>query len=146
MAKIIKNKIRKNLFFGVAVLFLVLPFVLISNKKNFSFSKGDIYFSRLNSWFSLAKKGDWQGAKNLESKLDPSDIQSFKIRFFPGELQKKFDRLLAKENKTVEDWMELAQIQISLGKKQEAQNSVLQAHKIDPVRTDIENIYFALTR
>lgn len=115
MAKIKKKDIYKNLFFYLAILLLVLSFVFIFNKKFGSFSKGDIYFSRL--------------------------------KFSPSESQKNTSQLLLiKENKTVEDWLELAKIQSSLGQKQEALDSISEAKKMDPIRNDIEKLYFSISQ
>jgi hypothetical protein len=156
MAKIKKSKknkeiAKKNFDYKVIILysiilFFVFLFIFIFNKKFGSFSKGDIYYSRLNSWYFCAQKSNWQKADNLESKLDKVDIQSYKSQNNPQDIEKKVIELTNKNNKTVEDWLELTKDQIFLGKKEDAIKSISEARKLDPVRKDIEKLYFSISQ
>lgn len=147
MAKIKKNKKKKkNLIPYLIILFFIFLFIFILNKKFISFSKGDIYYYRLNSWYFCAQKGNWQKADNLESKLDKVDIQSYKSENNPQELEKRINELLSKNNKNVEDWLELAKDQMFLGERKDAIKSISEARKLDPVRKDIEKLYFSISQ
>lgn len=111
-----------------------------------SLSAGDRYYGRLSLWYYFAQKGDWINAHLLESQLDPVDIASYKNSHDPTELKKYLNNLEVKPNKTVEDWLELAQIQNLLGKKAEAVNSVGKAFALDPIRDDVSRIYYQIGR
>lgn len=74
------------------------------------------------------------------------DIYFSGLKFSPSQSQKNLNQLLLKENKSVEDWLELAKIQSSLGQRQEALKSILEAKKMDPVRNDIEKLYFSISQ
>jgi len=111
-----------------------------------SFSAGDRYYGRLSLWYYFAQKGDWTNAHLLESRLDPVDIASYKNSHDPAELKKYLNNLETKPRKTVEDWLELAQIQNLLGKGSEALESVSKAKALDPLRDDISRIYYQIGR
>jgi len=109
-----------------------------------SLSAGDRYFARLQLWYLLAKSGDWSAASRLEAKLDPIDISQFKQNYYPPELKKRLNVLVVKPNKTAEDWLELARIQIKLSYLSDALNSLSHAKLLDPVRDDINLFYSQL--
>lgn len=151
MAKIIE-KIKKiiekykNLFFYLIIFVLVFFVIFIVNKKFKSPSKGDIYYAHLNSWYFYAEKSNWQKADQIQKKLDPNDTIFYRSKHDPRELQKNIEKIMLKSSRTVEDWLELAKIQSVLGQKQDAFNSLAQAKKLDPVRSDIEKIYFSVSQ
>lgn len=109
-------------------------------------SAGDRYFHRLQNWYSLAKKGDWDSAKKLEASIDSADIIVYKLVNDPSILKKYINNLVVKPNKSVEDWLEISRIQNILGKKTDAIQSLSQAQKLDPVRDDIGQIFYSLSR
>ena len=109
-------------------------------------SSGDRYYGRLSLWYYYAKKGDWVNAHLLESQLDPADLIAYKNTHDPSQLKKYLNSLLIKSGKTVEDWLEIAQIQNLLGKKSEAVDSVGKARTLDPIRDDISRIYYQIGR
>lgn len=111
-----------------------------------SLSPGDRYYGRLSLWYYYAKKGDWVNAHLLESQLDSVDIAAYKNTHDPSQLKKYLNNLLIRSNKTVEDWLEIAQIQNLLGKKSEAVDSVNKARILDPIRDDISRIYYQIGR
>jgi len=51
--------------------------------------------------------------------------------------------LTVKTNKSADDWMEIAQIQSGLGNKSAEKQAIESAHNLDPIRKDIEKVYFS---
>lgn len=109
-------------------------------------SRGDRYYNRLQTWFKLAKEGDWSNAHKLEGQLDLVHITSYKSAHDPDELKKLINSLTVKSNKNVEDWLELARVQSLVGKNEDALKSVSKAREIDPVREDITRLYYQLSK
>ncbi|KKR67084.1 MAG: hypothetical protein UU09_C0040G0003 [Microgenomates group bacterium GW2011_GWA2_40_6] len=106
-------------------------------------SAGERYVARLNRWYSLASLGKWTAANKLEKKLDPADTEWYKNRNKTEDLKIRLNELTIRSDKTADDWMEVASIQGRLQKTDEAKVSVKKAHELDPVRSDIEKIYFS---
>ncbi len=106
-------------------------------------SAGERYVARLNRWYGLASLGKWTAANKLEKRLDPADTEWYKNRNKTEDLKKRLNDLTIKSDKTADDWMEMASIQSRLQKTDEARASVKKAHELDPVRSDIEKIYFS---
>lgn len=105
--------------------------------KTLTLSRGDRYYYTLRLWYLLAQIGDWDSAAKLEPYLDPADTLTYRTIFSPAELKKRQNSLAVKPDKTTEDWLELARIQIRLGKIIPALASLSQAQKLDPLRDDI---------
>lgn len=146
-------KLKLFLIFLFSLVFLVnLYFSCLSSnpfvryqRQLLSLSAGDRYFARLQLWYLLAKSGDWPAAAGLEAKLDPIDISKFREDNYPPELKKRLNVLVVKPNKTAEDWLELARIQIKLSFLSDALNSLSHAKLLDPVRDDINLFYSQLS-
>lgn len=111
-----------------------------------SFSEGQSYYGRLMLWQQFAQKGDWKQALELEKQLQPSDINQYKELNQPQYLETKYNQLLTQGIKNQEDWLELAKIQIKLGKLQDAKISISQAYYLDPVRDDIYQLYLQFNK
>lgn len=126
-------------------LFLNDPF-LVAHRRLLSLSSGERYYGRLSLWYLYAQKGDWITASTLESKLDPIDLLNYKKLHQPQELKKLVNSLIFKDNKTTDDWVELARIQLILGNLGDATTSITRAHQLDPIRSDIESIYYQLNK
>jgi hypothetical protein len=109
-------------------------------------SLGDNYFGRLQIWREYATNADWAQATSLENQISPGFIQNYKIEHNPDNIKKTLDLLSKKENKTTDDWMEMARYQLILGQKIALINSLTQAHNLDPIRDDISRYYFELSR
>ncbi len=109
-----------------------------------SLSAGESYFGRFNLWQSFAQKGNWLQASQFENQLDTADTIRFQTSNQPEYLQKTHQELITKDIKDQEDWLELAKIQIKLGKTQDARISISQAYYLDPVRDDIYRLYLQL--
>lgn len=114
--------------------------------KSFSLSRGDRYYYTLRLWHLLANSGDWSSASFLAHRLDPADISYYLDLNSPQSLKKQLNSLTAKSDKTVEDWLELARIQIRLGKTILTINSLTRAQGIDPLRFDIDKMISQLRR
>jgi len=106
-------------------------------------SAGERYIGRLNRWYWLASSGKWTAAGRLEKGLDTADTEWYKNRNKAEDLKKRLNELSVKNNKSADDWMEMASIQSRLQKTDEAKVSVKKAYELDPIRSDIEKIYFS---
>ena len=148
----------KQLIYSFVCLFLVaiigLNFFVIltrsdiftkAKKDLFSLNSGDSYSGRLNLWRLLVQNNDWVNATKLEDDLNQSEIGEYKFNYQPLELQKKAASLNLKTNKSVEDYVELARVQILLGQKQDSIESIKKARQLDPIRDDIDRLYYSLS-
>ena len=117
-----------------------------AKKLLFSLNHGDNYFGRLNLWRLLVQNNDWVNAAKLEPKLNQSEINDYKCNYQPSELQKKADYLNSKNNKSVEDYIELARIQLLLNQKQNSLASIQKARQLDPLRDDVDRLYYSLSK
>ncbi len=123
------------------------PDIFTQAKKDlFSLNKGDNYSGRLNLWRLLVQNNDWINASKLESMLSETEINDYKFNYQPSELQKKVDLLNNKNNKSVEDYLEIARVQLLLGQKQNSLESIKKARQLDPVRDDIDRLYYSLSK
>jgi len=107
-----------------------------------SFSKGDRYLARLSLWQLLIDNQQWELADTQEKYLRASDITVYKSKHHPDEIKKQLNNLIIKPGKITEDYLEIAKLQAKLGKYSEAQNSLLIAKNLDPVRDDINSLFF----
>lgn len=135
-------KLTKLNFLLLVILLAVINFTYL----NVSLSVGDRYFQRLQHWYFLAQKGDWPAAAVVATKLDSADIFNYSRFHEPSELQKTIDQIRSKENKTADDWVEIANLEKSIGHKAEASAAATQAHQLDPVRDDITQLYYQLSK
>ena len=154
------NSNKKNLPIKIFIIF-VLIFIISLNffvlNKNpdvftqskielFSLNQGDNYSGRLNLWRLLVQNNDWVNAAKLESGLSSSEINDYKFNYQPSELQKKVDYLANKADKSVEDYIELSRTYILLNQKQNAIDSIKKARQLDPVRDDVDRLYYSLSK
>jgi hypothetical protein len=107
-----------------------------------SMSHGDSYYGRLQMWYYFAKLGDWSTAAKLEPNLEQVDYLDYKINHQPEMLQKQIDTIVTLKDKTINDYIELAQLYAQKGDNKAAFNAIKEAHTLDPIRTDIEKLYF----
>jgi len=106
-------------------------------------SSGERYMTKLNKWYQLASRGKWAAATKLEKSLDPADTEWYKNRNKAEDLKIRLNELTIKSDKNADDWMEMASIFARLQKTDEAKEAVKKAHELDPIRSDIEKIYFS---
>ena len=116
--------------------------MMINGQRFWPISKGERYFRRLERWYMLAKRGDWEKAGKLENKIKAEDTGYYKKNNKSEELKKRLNELTVMEQKNAEEWMETALIFYKLGKKEEVYEAISKAHEIDPIREDINKIYF----
>lgn len=122
---------------------ILIAITLLNLFWSVNLSAGDRYVNRLNKWYSLALENKWDEARKLENKLDLADLKWFKEKYKAENLKKRLNELTIKANKSADDWMEIAQIQGGLGNKVAQKQAIDTAHKLDPIRSDIEKIYFS---
>ena len=148
--QIIKSIICLFLIAIIGLNFFVINFrsdIFTKAKKNlFSLNQGDSYSGRLNLWRLLVQNNDWVNAAKLEDNLNPSEISDYKFNYQPTELQKKADYLNNKKGKSVEDYIELSRTQLLLDQKQDSIESIKKARQLDPVRDDVDRLYYSLSR
>jgi cytochrome c-type biogenesis protein CcmH/NrfG len=126
------------------VLFISLGiWILLANfGKIWPISAGDRYYQRLQKWYVLANKGEWQEAGKVALKLKNGDIADFTQKNNSSELARKLNSLVVKPAKNADDWMEMAIIYYRLNQRDEAYRAITNAYKLDPIREDISKIYF----
>jgi len=145
----------KILIIFILILIISLNFFILNKnpdiftqtkKQLFSLNQGDSYSGCLNLWRLLVQSNDWVNATKLEPKLNSSEISDYKFNYQPSELQKKINYLNSKSNKSVEDFIELARVQFLSNKKQDSFSSIQKARQLDPVRDDIDRLYYSLSK
>ncbi|MFA6250755.1 MAG: hypothetical protein WC686_04660 [Candidatus Shapirobacteria bacterium] len=112
----------------------------------FSFSRGDRYFARLQSWYYFAQKGDWSTAAKLESDLYSPDLFVYKSQSQPSEIRKSLTYLTSKNALTVEECLTIARYYLLLNDRPQAAKYVSLAYDQDPVRPDIAKFYLQLSQ
>jgi len=125
------------------VLVSLLIWIIAANAgKLFPTSRGERYYRNLQKWYLLANKGEWEKAKRIEKHLKYSDIESFSKKNRADELVKNLGKINVKDQKTPDDWMEIAVLLNKLDRKDEAYKAIENAYKLDPIREDVSKIYF----
>ena len=121
------------------------PDQLTQNKTQFFKLDGSSNFiGRLNLWYFFANKNDWDNAVKFESDLN--QIEVFKLNNQPAKLSQKVTDLKAKNNKDAQDYLNLAKTQSLLGFNQEAIESIKQAHQLDPIRPDLDQLFYSIIK
>ena len=121
------------------------PDKLTQNKTQFFKLDGSSNFiGRLNLWYFFAKSNDWDNAAKFESDLN--QIEIFKKNNQPEKLSQKVTELKSKTNKDAQDYLNLAKIQSSLSLNQDAIESIKQAHQLDPIRSDLDQLFYSVTK
>ncbi|MFA5532611.1 MAG: hypothetical protein WDA13_03375 [Candidatus Shapirobacteria bacterium] len=121
------------------------PDQLTQNKTQFFKLDGSSNFiGRLNLWYFFASKNDWDNAAKFESDLN--QIEVFKLNNQPAKLNQRVTELKSKTNKDAQDYLNLAKTQSLLGFNQEAIESIKQAHQLDPIRPDLDQLFYSVTK
>lgn len=119
------------------------PNQLTQNKIDFFKINGASHFiGRLNLWYFFASRNDWLNASKFESDLD--QIQIFKANNQPEKLSQKISELQKKNNKDAQDYLKLAKIQSLVGQNDQAVESIKQAHQLDPIRSDLDKLFYSV--
>lgn len=135
-------KLTKLNLLLLAVLLVVVNFTYL----NLPLSAGDRYFERLQHWYYLAQKGQWIDASKISGQIDAADIVAYRQFHDPSEIQKTIDEIMSKQDKSADDWAEIANLEKTLGKNKEASVAAARAHQLDPVRDDITQLYYQLSK
>jgi len=122
---------------------ILVTLTLINFYFSVDLSVGDRYVNRLNKWYSLALENKWDEAAKLEKKLDSDDLKWFKDKYKSENLKKRLNELTIKADKSADDWMEIAKIYSGLGNRESQKQAIKTAHEMDPIRADIEKVYFS---
>ena len=123
----------------LATLFLLLATSL------FPISKGDIYFTRLNHWRSLVMSKNFTQADLIAKKLDSQDIAYFALHHHPSFLTITIKEILKKPNRSTDDLIEVALLYYQMADIENSRDFLLQAKKLDPIRSDIDTLLHQLS-
>lgn len=147
-----KNKTIK-IFCFLILLTIIFINTYFSNTKSdpltklklqyFSWDGSARFLGQLNLWYWFANQSDWDNAAKFETNLD--QIHFFKLNNQPQELSQRINELQNKPSKDAQDYLLLAKIQSSLGQDREAVQSVIKAHQIDPIRPDLDQLFYSVT-
>ncbi len=147
-----KSKFKLILSSLIVVLFLSNLFLVIvfptpytqARLSMLSLSKGDRYSGRLLLWQTYVKAQAWDKAKDLSRQLNPIDLAYYQSIYFPANLKKELNQLTVKPDKSIEDYIRLAQLYQNLGDSSSALSAIKTARQIDPVRQDLAAIFWEL--
>jgi|WetSurMetagenome_2_1015567.scaffolds.fasta_scaffold536560_2 hypothetical protein len=103
------------------------------------------YLGRLDFWHLLVQNGDWDNATLLEDKLNQNQVTDYKLNHQPDQLQKKITQSEKNNQETADNYIELAKNQSLLGLNQQAVDSIKKAHQLDPIRSDIDKLFYSLS-
>ncbi len=104
------------------------------------------YLGRLDFWHLLVQNGDWSNAATLESKLNSDQVTSYKLSYLPQEIQKRIDNLDINNQKTADDYIELSKSQSLFGLSDQAIDSIKKAHQLDPIRSDVDRLFYSISQ
>jgi hypothetical protein len=103
------------------------------------------YLGRLDFWHLLVQNGDWDNAASLENKLNQNQVADYKLNHQPEQLQKKIAQSEINDQKNADDYIKLAKNQSLIGLNQQAIDSIKKAHQLDPIRSDIDKLFYSVT-
>ena len=112
-------------------------------KQFFSLDGQSQFIGQLNLWSFFAIRDNWQQAALFESDLQ--QIEDFKKNNQPDQLYQLHNELQLKANKDAQDYLQLAKIQSTLGLKTQALDSIKKAHQLDPIRSDLDKLFYSTT-
>jgi len=139
----------------ILIFIISLNFYFISNSPDkYTQSKSRLsslvgstsYLGRLDFWYLLVQNGDWSNAATLEDKLNFDQITNYKLSYLPQEIQKRIDNLDINNQKTADDYIELAKSQSLLGLSDQAIDSIKKAHQLDPIRPDVDRLFYLISQ
>ncbi|MBU1088619.1 hypothetical protein KKC08_01990 [Patescibacteria group bacterium] len=132
------------LIIGAFVVVLLQNQLFKINIKLFSLSSGDRYVNKLALWRYYASNDLWDQALNLESAIDPIDIVNQKNSNYPPIIKQEINKLIFKNDKSVDDFIEIAKFYSKLNRPDETKYYLLEAKKNDPIRDDIQSLLNSL--
>lgn len=125
---------------------IVVWLLLINGLRLWPVAKGENYYRRLSKWYLLMETGRVEEANKIQKKLSEADTAYFRENNQESSLKRKLNDLTIKSNKNADDWMEMATLYYRLGRKEDAYGAIQKAHEIDPIREDIDKLYFTFQR
>lgn len=126
----------------VIIISILAWIITVNLGKLYPLSKGERYYRNLQKWYLLANNSEWEKAKKLEEKLDNRDIVDFYHNNKEEELKKRLNEIMIRNQKSADDWMEIASIRYKLKQNNEIVDAIQSAYELDPIREDISKIYF----
>jgi|GEM_PF-648425 len=111
-----------------------------------SFNKGDSYSGRLNFWRLLVQNNDWLEASKLEANLNQTETSDYKFQNQPEQIKQRISLINKKNFKNTEDYLELAKLYSLINQPDKSFESVKNARQIDPIRDDIDQLYYSLSK
>ncbi|MDD4938105.1 MAG: hypothetical protein PHX34_03795 [Candidatus Shapirobacteria bacterium] len=148
-----KSNLSKIFIILVLFSLFALNFYSVKNKSDnltqdkiqfFKLNSSSNFIGRLNLWYFFAGVNDWNNATKFETGLNQTQI--FKLNHQPEKLLQKLNELKAKSNKDAQDYLTLAKTQSILGFNQDAVESIKQAHQLDPIRSDLDQLFYSITK
>jgi len=143
--------------FIIFLLFVFINFNIYSNNSGFdSYTQSKIqlsslkgstsYSGRLKLWQLLVQNNDWNNAATLESKLNQNQVENYKYFYQPQQLQNRMTKINNQKDKTADDYLQLAKIQSILGLSSQVTESIKKAHQLDPIRSDVDRLFYQITQ
>ncbi len=147
----------KSKLFIIIILFSLLVVNFYFSQKNpdkytqakinlSSFTGSTSYLGRLDFWSLLVQNGDWNNAATLENKINQKQVADYKQNHQPQELLKKISQIEINHQKTADEYIELAKSQSLLGLNNQAIESIKKAYQLDPIRPDVDRLYYSLSK
>ncbi len=133
--------------FGFLFANLLIPYrdTLWGIKQNLiSWSVGNRYQGWLGLYHYYLNHQNITAAKNIDKKIAPEDSIALKTLYYPEYIAKEINILQFKKNKTITDWIKLAQLQVKINLFSQAKNSLQQASLVDPINDDVQRLSLLL--
>ena len=111
-----------------------------------SLNKGDSYSGRLNFWRLLVQNNDWLEASKLEANLNQTEISDYKFQNQPDQIKQRISLISQKSFKTPQDYIQLAKLYSLINQSNNSFEAIKIAHQLDPVRDDIDRLYYSLSK
>lgn len=89
---------------------------------------------------------NWQKAARIESRLNIADISYYKSKYEPQSIIKRLNNLYQQKEFSIDNYLEIAKLETLLDNSKNAYSAIEKAYKLDPLRTDLEKIYFTFPR
>lgn len=110
----------------------------------FSLSAGDRYYGRLELFRWYLEHGQLDKARQLDSSLDSPNIAWLKSQYYPEDLYQQLAALSSQADPSADNLIQIAQLQLKLNQREAAVAAVKKAYQLDPLRSDIEKLYYQL--
>lgn len=147
----LKNNFLKIIILSILISILAInlysisykPDTLTQHKTDFFKINGQSNFiGQLNLWYFFASRNDWQNAAKFEPNLNQTEV--FKRNNQSDKLKQRISELQSKKGKDAQDYLKLAKFQSAIGLNTQASESIKQAHQIDPIRSDLDRLFYSI--